>query len=399
MKYFNILGLIILLPWLSGASTNSYQENQEALKWKKFFDDMEVQAIAEPYKGIRGKNGIETGLFPIRSTGVSTRPVVEAARNFLDSLRPDQQLKTVFSVDDPEWRKWSNVDNGIYVRQGISLKEMTPEQRSAAMKLMKESLSAKGLALTEAIRKTDHTLSEINNNILSYDENLYFFTLMGLPSETEPWGWQIDGHHLVINYFVMGDQVVMTPSFFGAEPAVTTTGKYKGNAVLQDEQDQGLAFYRMLDADQKAKATFGKEKTKNNNKAEAFHDNLELDYTGVSASELSEDQRLALVNLISLYVGNLREGHARVWMEDVKAHLDKTWFLWEGDASDTGKFYYRIHSPVILIEFDHQLPVGTTRLHPSDIPTRDHIHVVVRTPNGNDYGKDLLRQHLERYHH
>jgi hypothetical protein len=24
---------------------------------------------------------------------------------------------------------------------------------------------------------------------------------------------------------------------------------------------------------------------------------------------------------------------------------------------------------------------------------------VVRTPNGNDYGKDLLRQHLQRHQH
>jgi hypothetical protein len=59
---------------------------------------------------------------------------------------------------------------------------------------------------------------------------------------------------------------------------------------------------------------------------------------------------------------------------------------------------YRIHSPVILIEFDHQRPVGTTTLHPVDRPTRDHIHTIVRTPNGNDYGKDLLRQHLLAEH-
>jgi hypothetical protein len=42
--------------------------------------------------------------------------------------------------------------------------------------------------------------------------------------------------------------------------------------------------------------------------------------------------------------------------------------------------------------------VGTTTLHPADRPTRDHIHTIVRTPNGNDYGKDLLRQHLLAEH-
>jgi hypothetical protein len=54
---------------------------------------------------------------------------------------------------------------------------------------------------------------------------------------------------------------------------------------------------------------------------------------------------------------------------------------------------------VILIEFDHQNPIGTVRLNPPGVPTRQHIHTIVRTPNGNDYGKDLLRQHLERHPH
>ena len=78
---------------------------------------------------------------------------------------------------------------------------------------------------------------------------------MGRPSATEPWGWQIDGHHLIVNYFVLGDQVVMTPVFMGGEPVVATTGKYAGNAVLQPEQDQGLAFMRALDATQQQAAT------------------------------------------------------------------------------------------------------------------------------------------------
>jgi hypothetical protein len=62
-------------------------------------------------------------------------------------------------------------------------------------------------------------------------------------------------------------------------------------------------------------------------------------------------------------------------------------------------FYYRIHSPVILIEFDHQRPVGIRHLIDPSRPTRQHIHAVVRTPNGNDYGKDLLRQHYLQHPH
>ena len=324
---------------------------------------------------------------------------MEAARAFLDSLRPDQEVRTVFGIADLEWRRWCNVDNGFYARQGISLKEMDTQQREAVIQLMRTSLSARGLALTEAIRKTDQTLREINDNPLFYDEEMYFFTLMGLPSETEPWGWQIDGHHLVINYFVLGDQIVMTPAFLGAEPTVAKTGKHKGNTLFQKEQNQGLALFQMLDPAQKKKATLRTEKGSKSIQGEAFMDNLVLDYAGLPVSKMTPAQQAALVRLIGLYTGNLRDGHAEIWMQDIKAHLENTWFAWEGTDSEDAKFYYRIHSPVILIEFDHQQPVGTRSINQPGIPTRDHIHTIIRTPNGNDYGKDLLRQHLEQHPH
>jgi Protein of unknown function (DUF3500) len=95
----------------------------------------------------------------------------------------------------------------------------------------------------------------------------------------------------------------------------------------------------------------------------------------------------------------MREDQGRVRMQDVDARMDDTWFAWTGGTRDADPFYYRIHSPVILIEFDHQRPVGTTSIHPPEQPTKAHIHVVIRTPNGNDYGKDLLRQHLATHPH
>jgi hypothetical protein len=281
----------------------------------------------------------------------------------------------------------------------VSLREMTDGQRRAGMALLRAALSAKGLALTEAIRKTDQTLREINDDVLRYDEQLYFFTVMGQPSATEPWGWQFEGHHLVINYFVLGDQVVMTPLFVGGEPAITTTGRYAGNAILQAEQDTGLGFMRALGPDEQRSATLAKEKVRDDLQAGMNQDNLVLEYQGVQAARLSPALKSRLRALIALYVDNLREDQARIRMQDVDAHLDDAWFAWTGGTTDTDAFYYRIHSPVILIEFDHQRPVGTTSINPPGRPTKAHIHVIVRTPNGNDYGTDLLRQHLRLHPH
>jgi len=241
---------------------------------------------------------------------------------------------------------------------------------------------------------------ELNENDFDqYNEWLYWITIMGEPSATEPWGWQIDGHHLIINYFVLGDQVVMTPLFVGSEPVIAESGKFNGTAILQAEQDQGLALIQGLGTQQQTQAIIQADKTRNNNLTEAFKDNVVLDYAGAKVSTFSKKQKAQLLELIALYVDNMDEGHARVRMDEVASQLDDTYFAWVGGTSDDAVFYYRIHSPVILIEFDHQGPIGLRQYYPDRSPNRQHIHVVVRTPNGNDYGKDLLRQHYEKHAH
>ena len=53
-----------------------------------------------------------------------------------------------------------------------------------------------------------------------------------------------------------------------------------------------------------------------------------------------------------------------------------------------------------MIEFDHQVPANLKQYAKDpNAPNPQHIHVVVRTPNGNDYGKDLLRQHYTQHSH
>lgn len=353
-----------------------------------------TELLSAPYRGVIAGGQIEKGLFKIESTGVSTEPIVTAAETFLGGLTDDQRQRTTFPVDDLEWRKWDNRHSPP--RQGVSFKEMTDDQRKHAFALLQASLSAKGLRLSQDIMKLNGTLAELANNYEEYGEWLYWITVMGRPSKTEPWGWQLDGHHLVINYFVLGDQVVMSPVFIGSEPIRATSGKFAGTEVLQEEQSKGLALLRSLDGSQKTQAVLSVSKTGNNALSQAYQDNLDLDFAGIPASRFDEKQRNQLLDLIQLFVANNREAHAKIKMDEVARYLDRTYFAWIGGDTDSSVFYYRIHSPVILIEFDHQNRVAPFR---SREPSREHIHAVVRTPNGNDYGKDLLRQHYERHKH
>jgi len=353
----------------------------------------EEKGLAEPFKGVTANGTVEPNLYSIKKTGVPTEPLRKAAQAFLASLSADQRARTLFSVDDDEWRKWMN--QHFYRRQGIGFEDMDAKQKDLAFSMMRASLSAKGFELSRDIMKLNETLGELNkNDFVQYGEWKYWISILGEPSNDKPWGWQIDGHHLIVNYFVLGDQVVMTPTFVGSEPVIATSGKYKGTAILQTEQRLGLEFARGLTEAQKTKAVLSVSKTTNNNVGEAFKDNVVLDYAGIPAKEFSATQRTQLLALVREYVSTMDDGHAKVKMSEVEKHLDKTFFAWIGEMKDDSVYYYRIHSPVLLIEFDHQLPVGIRHLVPNPkVPFHEHIHAVIRTPNGNDYGKDLLRQH------
>ena len=390
----NYLAAILVISFAGNAVFAQSQYPSNLLEQKGNFSAGAARALGQPFHGVTTSDGINPGLFPIKSTGVSTAPIREAADRFLATLSTADLSRVHFAINDPEWRDWSNVDVGIFPRRGISLEEMNEAQKDSAWELLAVALSAEGLEQTQNIMKTEQTLFEINGEPIRYGTEKYYFTMMGIPSSDSPWGFQLDGHHLVINYFVLGDQVVMTPAFWGGEPVYADSGMYEGNHILQNEQDAGLQLMQSLDAAQKRAATVDPEKVRNNQVAAANQDNLILDYEGIKGADLTSQQKLNLLNVIRSFVGALRNSHAEVTMDEIGQHIDDTYFSWIGESADDSVFYYRIHSPVILIEFDHQGPVGTLNKNPAGVPSRDHIHTVVRTPNGNDYGKDLLAQHL-----
>lgn len=358
----------------------------------------EVEAFKDPFVGITTDGETVKGLYSLRSTGVSTAPINNAAKTFLDTLGAEQKETVQFDADDIEWRKWANQAN--YYRDGLWFERMSDAQRTAAFDLLAASLSAKGLKLTRDAMNLNETLGELNdNNFAKYGQWKYWLSIMGDPSGSQPWGWQLDGHHLIINYLVIGDQVVMTPSFWGAEPTVAHAGKFKGTAVLNEETDRGLEMIQSLSPAQRKLAVLDVNKDGVNILSQAFSDNAIIPKGGAPVSDFSDPQKALLKSVIGLYVGNMRDEHAKVRMEQVEQYLDETYFAWIGDIKDDSAFYYRIQSPVILIEFDHERPQGLVNLYEDKSAFKEHIHTVVRMPNGNDYGRDLLRQHHEKHAH
>jgi hypothetical protein len=350
-------------------------------------------AVAEPFRGIAGAGGIVPGLFARERTGHSLASLTEAAQAFLAALAPEQRKAVGFPIGDDAWRRWSNIHPWL-MRHGVCLADLDGGQRERALALMRESMSAAGYRTARDVMRLNEHMLEVTGRAEEYSEWFYWVSIFGTPSANEPWGWQIDGHHLNLNGFVLGDQLVLTPGLMGSEPVLARSGKYAGTRVFAVEEEQGLALMRSLAPDTQARATIGQD-LPGELLGAAFSDNRRIEPAGVRCGDLPAESRECLEALLATYTGRVRPGHAEVGYREAKRHFDDTHFAWIGPCDDTSPFYYRILSPVILVEFDHMAGI----VYDNETPSRDHVHTVVRTPNGNDYGKDLLRQHYAEHHH
>ena len=358
-------------------------------RFRNMIADAEA-SIAAPFKGVTTDGEVLPGLFSIAPTGVSTAQIRAAAESYLAALGSHEGRH---AIDSDAWRRWSNI-HPYLMRQGALLDAMSPSLRDKALGVMQASFSERGFKEARDVMRLNETLLEMTEKPAEFGEWLYWLNIFGTPSESEPWGWQMDGHHLNVSCFVLGDQLTMTPFFLGSEPTLADTGKYAGTRVFEAEESRALALMGSLSPEQRQKAVVSQELPMELFGA-AFRDNLELRYEGIAGSELTVEQRGRLLELVETYVGRTNAGHAAVKLDEIRTHLDATHFSWRGGFGSDSVFYYRIHSPVILIEFDHQRGIEFA----NDEPERSHIHTIVRTPNGNDYGKDLLRLHYEQGHH
>jgi Protein of unknown function (DUF3500) len=347
---------------------------------------------AEPLRGIVTSDGPVAGLFPLSDHGVDTSPLAAAASAFLAGLAPQQRAECQFPMDHPSWRYWANPAK-FYLRHGLCLEDLDRPGRDAALEVMARCLSDYGLTLVRDIMRLNRTIGELRGEEDELNEWLYWFSVYGQPEAGQPWGWQLDGHHANVNCAVIGGQVVITPTFLGAEPVFAWSGRYAGTRVFQQEEARASELFGLLSPDQQQVATLG-GMLPGDLFLGAFRDNFEMDYQGIRYDELSAAQQAVALDLVGLYLGRAGRRQEQLTMARVLDHAGALHFAWIRASDRDDVFYYRIHSPVILVEFEHVPGV----MFDNDHPTPNHIHTVVRTPNGNDYGADLLRQHHERHH-
>lgn len=279
----------------------------------------------------------------------------DAANKFLASLTPEQKKKATFDFNDPHRTKWfftPQQEGKKFTRKGVRLEEMTPEQKKAALELLKSGLSAKGYEQATGIIGLEGMLAELEGGKGAMVRNTgwYFVSIFGEPSNTGKWGWRVEGHHLSVNYTLdKGEVVAGAPMLFGANPADVKAGAKKGLRTLPDIEDHARALIKSLNADQDKVAKQPKafpEIKEGQPKADVGAP------VGITADKLTADQKGTLVKLLQAYTDRMPEDLAAGEMKKVKATPDaKLFFAYSGSATPGERYTYRIQGPEFVVEF------------------------------------------------
>lgn len=312
------------------------------------------------------------------------REMAAAAKNLWDSLTPEQQLKVGFEFTDPLRYDWHFIPRP---RKGLPLKEMTGEQRALAHALLASGLSQSGYIKAETIISLEQILYSIEQGKGPIrDPELYFFNIFGKPGSTDPkhpWGWRVEGHHLALNFTIVGDRgVAGGPTFMGTNPAEVKDGPRKGLRVLGEEEDLARKLVKSLNDDQRKKAVVQADAPKDIVSL-AVRQAQPVEPAGILVPDLNAEQKELLNSIIVLYAERLRTEMAADDLGKIlKAGVDKIGFAWAGGLERGQPHYYRIQGPTFLIEYDNTQN------------NANHVHSVWRDFKG-DFGDDILKEHYE----
>ena len=325
----------------------------------------------------------------------SAEPILEAAQRFLEMLSPEQRQRATMPFDDARREDWHYIPKAE--RKGLALKDMTPEQLHMAHVLLSASLSQRGYAKATTIMSLDALLKELEQKagftqMLSLRDPLFYYvTIFGEPAPGAHWGWSLEGHHVSVNFTLVGDRVASSPTFLGSNPHLVPPGPRGGLRILGREEDLGRKLVASLDEGQRAKAILAE--TAPNDIATAAERVVRPDQPpkGLPSTAMTPEQQTALRALIEVYVENVPpdlQAKRRAQFEG--ADFSTISFAWMG-TTEPGVgpghgHYYRVQAPTFLIEYDNVQNQA------------NHSHTVWRDYDG-DFGRDLLAEHRAAVKH
>jgi hypothetical protein len=302
---------------------------------------------------------------------------VEAANAFIATLTEDQKKTALFAFNNAKQRvNWSNFPNGAYPRAGVAWGDMNETQHAAAMAMLAQVLSAKGVALVQNQMAADDILKATappdppNLPPALFGSHNYHVSFVGTPSTTAPWMLQFGGHHMALNVTVVGPNITMSPSLTGGQP-LHFNKDGKAVYVVAEEAKAGLALLNSFTPAQRKRAVISDQRI--NLILGPGHDGQTLQPEGLPGSAMTEVQKKLLLSTIEARVGILNADDLAPKMEAIRKYVNETYFAWWGPAQE-GEAYFRVTGPTVLLEFAPQPDGGS-----------DHMHNIYRDST-NEYG-------------
>ncbi len=309
----------------------------------------------------------------------------EPIKDLLNSFNAEQKEKAIFALDDPKKVDWHFFPSTMFKREGVPIKEMSSSQKALAHSVLKSLLSKSGYEKTLEIMELENVLRSFGEDSVVRDPEKYFISFYGNPLSDELYSMSFEGHHVSLNFTIDGDEVVASPRFFGANPAMIKDGPRKGDRTLAVEEDLGFALINSMDSQQQQKAIFQQESFKDIVSLNLPEINP-MDPVGIRYSELNTAQQKQVIQIIDQYLSNMPSKIASARRKQVmEEDLSELYFGWVGAKSLGAAHYYRIQAKTFLIEFDNSQN------------NANHIHTVWRDFEG-DFGRDLIREHYAKSH-
>ena len=181
--------------------------------------------------------------------------MIDRARHFLMSLDEGQRARAKFAFDDEERLNWHFIPRD---REGVPYGDFTPPQRRLADRLLGTALSHDGISKALGIMYLEQILYEREGRDIR-DSDRYHFTVFDEPSESGPWGWRVEGHHLSLNVTLKGGEVVAAPAFMGSNPAIVDEGRHTGLEVLAAEQTVARELLALFAGEARGQVIFDAE--------------------------------------------------------------------------------------------------------------------------------------------
>ncbi len=312
-----------------------------------------------------------------------------AVRAWLNTLEPARLERATFPFESAERFVWDYVPG---TREGLSLGDMSPIQRDAAMGIVGASLSERGSGEVRSIIALEPILGELERGTRRAgwerrDPDLYWFAVFGEPAEATPWAWRVGGHHVAIQLTLADGRVIgSAPSFLGANPATVPSGPHAGQRALAGEEDLARALLTSLTPDQRRIAVVDPVAPPDILSGSGPRVGTPGLPGGIRHDELDGAQGEGLERLVRHYLDRARPevGDAE-WERIVAAGLGGVAFAWAGPDARGKGHYYAIHGPGFLIEYDNTQNGA------------NHIHAVWRDLT-NDWGSDVLANHYRVGH-